>query len=181
MEHQRAFAAEAQELRTRLARGTGTAASTGDARTARWPEHGPSRPDHPADGVTRRAASTYSAWSPQRTAGSHRRVHAAGPRRCPGGRGAVRRGHLLPQAGAAQDVHPAVRRTAGGRRDRDVSRPSRARRFRRTDGCEIARWRAMAPLLGGTPGSPADLSIRPQRNVPDQQERPGAVGHRDVL
>ena len=25
--------------------------------------------------------------------------------------------------------------------------------FRRTDGCEIARWRAMAPLLGGTPGS----------------------------
>lgn len=22
--------------------------------------------------------------------------------------------------------------------------------FRRTDGCEIARWRAMAPLLGGT-------------------------------
>jgi hypothetical protein len=28
--------------------------------------------------------------------------------------------------------------------------------FRRTDGCEIARWRAMAPLLGGTPGSSAD-------------------------
>lgn len=25
--------------------------------------------------------------------------------------------------------------------------------FTRTDGCEIARWRAMAPLLGGTPGS----------------------------
>jgi len=25
--------------------------------------------------------------------------------------------------------------------------------FRRTDGCEIARWRAMAPLLGGTAGS----------------------------
>lgn len=25
--------------------------------------------------------------------------------------------------------------------------------FSRTDGCEIARWRAMAPLLGGTPGS----------------------------
>lgn len=25
--------------------------------------------------------------------------------------------------------------------------------FRRTDGCEIARWRAMAPLLGGSPGS----------------------------
>ena len=23
-------------------------------------------------------------------------------------------------------------------------------RFTRTDGCEIARWRAMAPLLGGT-------------------------------
>jgi hypothetical protein len=26
-------------------------------------------------------------------------------------------------------------------------------RFRRTDGCEIARWKAMAALLGGTPGS----------------------------
>ena len=25
--------------------------------------------------------------------------------------------------------------------------------FRRTDGCEIARWKAMAPLLGGTRGS----------------------------
>ena len=25
--------------------------------------------------------------------------------------------------------------------------------FSRTDGCEIARWRAMAPLLGGTAGS----------------------------
>ena len=25
--------------------------------------------------------------------------------------------------------------------------------FRRTDGCEISRWRAMAPLLGGTHGS----------------------------
>ncbi|MET3810598.1 serine protease inhibitor [Arthrobacter sp. UYEF3] len=25
--------------------------------------------------------------------------------------------------------------------------------FNRTDGCEIARWRAMAPLLGGTAGS----------------------------
>ncbi|MGY2743883.1 serine protease inhibitor [Arthrobacter sp. UYCu723] len=24
--------------------------------------------------------------------------------------------------------------------------------FRRTDGCEIARWRAMAPLLGGVAG-----------------------------
>ncbi len=28
-----------------------------------------------------------------------------------------------------------------------------AREFSRTDGCEIARWRAMAPLLGGTAGS----------------------------
>ena len=26
-------------------------------------------------------------------------------------------------------------------------------RFQRTDGCEIARWKAMAALLGGTPGS----------------------------
>ena len=26
-------------------------------------------------------------------------------------------------------------------------------RFSLTDGCEIARWRSMAPLLGGTPGS----------------------------
>jgi hypothetical protein len=26
-------------------------------------------------------------------------------------------------------------------------------RFSRTDGCEIARWRAMAPLLGGVAGS----------------------------
>jgi hypothetical protein len=26
-------------------------------------------------------------------------------------------------------------------------------RFTRTDGCEIARWRAMAPLLGGVAGS----------------------------
>jgi len=26
-------------------------------------------------------------------------------------------------------------------------------RFSRTDGCEIARWRAMAPLLGGTAGA----------------------------
>ncbi|UZX01812.1 serine protease inhibitor [Arthrobacter sp. CDRTa11] len=25
--------------------------------------------------------------------------------------------------------------------------------FRRTDGCEISRWKAMAPLLGGSPGS----------------------------
>ena len=25
-------------------------------------------------------------------------------------------------------------------------------RFSRTDGCEIARWRAMAPLLGGNAG-----------------------------
>lgn len=25
--------------------------------------------------------------------------------------------------------------------------------FSRTDGCEIARWRALAPLLGGTAGS----------------------------
>ena len=28
--------------------------------------------------------------------------------------------------------------------------------FRRTDGCEIARWNAMAALLGGTPGSRGD-------------------------
>ncbi|MDR7084593.1 aminoglycoside phosphotransferase (APT) family kinase protein [Arthrobacter ginsengisoli] len=27
------------------------------------------------------------------------------------------------------------------------------RTFSRTDGCEIARWRAMAPLLGGVAGS----------------------------
>lgn len=26
-------------------------------------------------------------------------------------------------------------------------------RFSRTDGCEIARWRSMAPLLGGSAGS----------------------------
>jgi hypothetical protein len=26
-------------------------------------------------------------------------------------------------------------------------------RFQRTDGCEIARWKAVAALLGGTPGS----------------------------
>jgi aminoglycoside phosphotransferase (APT) family kinase protein len=26
-------------------------------------------------------------------------------------------------------------------------------RFSRTDGCELARWRAMAPLLGGVAGS----------------------------
>ena len=26
-------------------------------------------------------------------------------------------------------------------------------RFSRTDGCEIARWHAMAPLLGGLAGS----------------------------
>lgn len=26
-------------------------------------------------------------------------------------------------------------------------------RFSRTDGCEIAKWRSMAPLLGGVPGS----------------------------
>jgi aminoglycoside phosphotransferase (APT) family kinase protein len=26
-------------------------------------------------------------------------------------------------------------------------------RFQRTDGCEIARWKAMAALLGGSPGS----------------------------
>jgi hypothetical protein len=26
-------------------------------------------------------------------------------------------------------------------------------RFQRTDGCEIVRWKAMAALLGGTPGS----------------------------
>ncbi len=26
-------------------------------------------------------------------------------------------------------------------------------RFSLTDGCEIARWRSMAPLFGGTPGS----------------------------
>lgn len=25
--------------------------------------------------------------------------------------------------------------------------------FRRTDGCEIARWKALAPLLGGLPGA----------------------------
>lgn len=29
-------------------------------------------------------------------------------------------------------------------------------RFQRTDGCEIARWKAMAALLGGTPGSAGD-------------------------
>lgn len=29
--------------------------------------------------------------------------------------------------------------------------------FRRTDGCEIARWNAMAALLGGTPGSRGDI------------------------
>ena len=29
--------------------------------------------------------------------------------------------------------------------------------FRRTDGCEIARWNAMAELLGGTPGSRGDI------------------------
>ena len=28
-----------------------------------------------------------------------------------------------------------------------------ASQFSRTDGCEIARWRAMAPLLGGVAGS----------------------------
>jgi hypothetical protein len=27
--------------------------------------------------------------------------------------------------------------------------------FRRTDGCEIARWNSLAALLGGTPGAPA--------------------------
>lgn len=30
-------------------------------------------------------------------------------------------------------------------------------RFSLTDGCEIARWRAMAPLFGGTPGSTGQI------------------------
>ncbi len=29
--------------------------------------------------------------------------------------------------------------------------------FSRTDGCEIARWRALAPLLGGSAGSTGDI------------------------
>ena len=52
-----------------------------------------------------------------------------------------------------QDVHPTVRRPAGGCGDRLVPGPGGTSQFSRTDGCEIARWRAMAPLLGGISGS----------------------------
>jgi hypothetical protein len=30
-------------------------------------------------------------------------------------------------------------------------------RFSLTDGCEIARWRALSPLLGGVAGSTGDI------------------------
>ncbi|WP_457965504.1 subtilase-type protease inhibitor [Arthrobacter sp. D1-29] len=43
---------------------------------------------------------------------------------------------------------PQVAVVTGTFRGRPVSA-----QFRRTDGCEIARWKAMAPLLGGSPGS----------------------------
>lgn len=43
---------------------------------------------------------------------------------------------------------PQVAVVTGRFRGRDVHSE-----FRRTDGCEIARWRAMAPLLGGAAGS----------------------------
>lgn len=43
---------------------------------------------------------------------------------------------------------PQVAVVTGRFRGRDVHSE-----FSRTDGCEIARWRAMAPLLGGTSGS----------------------------
>ena len=43
---------------------------------------------------------------------------------------------------------PQVAVVTGNYRGRDVHCE-----FSRTDGCEIARWRALAPLLGGTSGS----------------------------
>jgi hypothetical protein len=43
---------------------------------------------------------------------------------------------------------PQVAVVSGRYLDRDVRSE-----FSRTDGCEIARWRTMAPLLGGTAGS----------------------------
>ena len=43
---------------------------------------------------------------------------------------------------------PQVAAVTGWFRGREVNS-----NFSRTDGCEIARWRAMAPLLGGIAGS----------------------------
>lgn len=43
---------------------------------------------------------------------------------------------------------PQTARVTGTFRGRRVNS-----RFSRTDGCEIAKWRSMAPLLGGVPGS----------------------------
>lgn len=53
-----------------------------------------------------------------------------------------------PQMCTQQYGGPQVAVVTGRYRGRDVNRE-----FSRTDGCEIARWRAMAPLLGGTAGS----------------------------
>ena len=49
-------------------------------------------------------------------------------------------------------------------------------RFSLTDGCEIARWRSMAPLFGGTPGIlRPDLSAQAQRTPAFKRNVPGAV------
>ncbi|MDQ0754365.1 serine protease inhibitor [Arthrobacter sp. B3I4] len=53
-----------------------------------------------------------------------------------------------PQLCTQQYGGPQVAVVTGRYLGRDVDRE-----FSRTDGCEISRWRAMAPLLGGTAGS----------------------------
>lgn len=45
---------------------------------------------------------------------------------------------------------PQVALVTGTFRGREVNA-----KFQRTDGCEIARWKALAPLLGGTAGATA--------------------------
>ena len=47
---------------------------------------------------------------------------------------------------------PQVAMVTGRFRGREVSS-----RFSRTDGCEIARWRTMAALLGGVAGSTGNI------------------------
>ena len=135
------------------------------------------RPHRPADGGARRARNTCSVWLAGGGAVAEEST-AAGSRRRPRGGPAARRGHLLPPARAAEAVHPAVRRPAGGRGHRALPGPGGHSQFSRTDGCEIARWRAMAPLLGGVAGS-TGASLRPAGRL--KQATAGGVNRRPLL
>ena len=166
VEHQRAFSAESQELRQRLLRELYALAPVDGFRPEPCPrKHGrtamtTSHDSHRRHEIDLTIHLTEAPGAPEYVF----RLSASG--------GALAEGCTLPDSAAAlaaveqhgEDIFfpkpgppkmctqqyggPQVAVVTGWFLGREVTS-----QFSRTDGCEIARWRAMAPLLGGVAGS----------------------------